>query len=306
MEEIAAHANTALTPVESVFISYASAARHLAHKIKSALDNQGIRYIQDEKQHDPGDILNPATQAAIQDSDYYFLACTTKCPEHKWLKYETTYAITQKKRPLLFLENLNIRLPWIIAPGLITDNQSRVAGYFARSAPDNMAVERFIDELIDTSGWKTKHFQCARHGRKRIWQLAEDSVKSQTTDTFEALSLYEPSDSVVKGLVEISFDEEATTGLIELGYGMFAGCVTERYTAHYEAKLRGVIVRPRKLNTLAIGMRIYDFDSGAENLRAGTPSVDDQLYGRDIYGWHMSREFWKASLKKMQRILSTN
>ncbi|MEE8118511.1 MAG: toll/interleukin-1 receptor domain-containing protein [Gammaproteobacteria bacterium] len=307
MEQIAVGNTEVQTREESVFISYSTPARALVLDISKTLSDCGIQYVSDKKHLDTDNTLTTTIKSAIDSNEYYLLACTEECMDSPWMQDEIAYARSSDKRLLYFLENLNIKPPEITLSALTTDNLARLAGYFAYSSVTQTELNIFIGNLLVDKTWTEKEFSCSQQGSTQVWRCKTNDGGSEPATT-EAPSLLLSSNEEkpeCTHLVEIGIsNNHNNTGTLKLGYAVTGNTPTEGYVMHYEPRLRGVLVEPRKQCTLAIGIRNYNGDDGSEIFRAGTPTVDDQMFGRDLYGWHVSTAFWKAALETLSQRLS--
>ena len=280
---------------ESVVISYSETARLASRTLSTALEQQGVQCIPDEKLGDPGKPLLDETARRIRSSTALALVVSAACRPAGWRESEAALAARLGKPVLLLLEDLQLPWPGETVPTLVCVAAEPVARFMAHSRPDAIEIRQLASTLLGDRE-NLRAFQRASSG---AWRWERPGTASAPELSLE-MSF---ADDTAAAAPEVKWLEaRVENGLPVLLIGTTDG---RRYKLSWSASVRALIPAPVFPGAPVIGFMHADFDSGREWPRAGEPPIELRLLGREVYGWHMSETFWRAFVGSLPKLLQT-
>lgn len=292
MEGRQAAAARHLSP-ETVVLSYAETARHLAARVQQHLADEGVPCRLDEKLFDPGERVDGVTITSIRDGAALCLVISRHCRDSAWRDREAALALSLARPVLLLLEDLNRGWSGNAVPTLVTCDIARLAAFMARSRPDSFGILAFAKSLLGNRD----SLRAFRRAGEKAWRWEREDLAA-ARETHLEMSLVDdaPSVRVETRLVEARVENDLPVLLL-------GTTDWKRYKLSFSPDIRAVVPAPAWPDAPVIGFMHADFDSGREWPRAGEAPVELRLLGREVYGWHMSEYYWRAFIGSLPKIL---
>ena len=279
---------------ERMLISCGDAGRSLAARAQQQLESAGLACTLDHLLLTPAGVP-PLTLERLGEVSMLVLAISRRCGIGEW-RLELIRAAQSLAIPVLVLfEGREQEWQETLVPTLVTADIEELAGFAGRSRPDVASVWEFAQQFfVDRP--TARQFTRDAPGR---WRWQRRSTEGMDAVIGELSLCDEPLATSSK--VDVTLVEAKSVNGMPV---VFMGTSNwQRYRLAWSGELRAAVPAPVWPGSRPIGFMHCDFDTGREWPRAGSPPVEMQLMGREVYGWHMSEYFWRAFVGSLPQLL---